>query len=264
MPKNLLSDTDFTKGWDNRFTNAVWIGKVTKIECDSTRANVRVIMPDRLDHKGTPLISKPIPVLQICSTAKKSFAIPRIDADVVIIKLANATSDYAVLGAFYTKNKPPPVHDPKLDYTEWEGGHKQTFDANDDADVFLTWDFKGGWNATLKKDINVKTTDGADTNIESDGDVLIKSATGDINIQSPTGTIMLEQQTIHLKGTIILEGNIQHTGNMETSGVHHDSRGYHTSGTAEDFEALKQRVGVLEATIIALNERLAKLETAHG
>jgi hypothetical protein len=32
-----------------------------------------------------------------------------------------------VLGSFYIKRNPPPVTDPKLDYTEWEGGHTQKY-----------------------------------------------------------------------------------------------------------------------------------------
>jgi phage baseplate assembly protein V len=252
MPKNLLSDTDYTKGWDNRYGNTAWIGKVSKIECDDKHANVRVLMPDRLDHEGTPLISKPIPVLQVCSNAKKSYAIPRIDADVLLMKLANSTSDYVVLGAFYTTTKPPPVSDPKLDYTEWEGGHIEKFDANDDAAVFLTQDFKGGWNATIKKDVNIKTTDDGNITIESNKDVNVKAPNGQINLEQKT--IYLKGDTITLEGALVFKGDITHTGNMETSGVHHDSLGYHTSGRERD---LAQRVTMLE-------KRLARLEQSLG
>jgi phage baseplate assembly protein V len=257
--KNLLSDTDFTRGHDTRFANAVSIGYVTKIECTDKHANVRVILPDRKDHEGTPMITKPIPVMQICSAAKKQFAMPRIDAPVMLIKLPNGTADYLVVGAFYTQRNPPPVSDPLLDYTEWEGGHIQKFDANDGAAVFLTQDFKGGWNATIKKDVNFKTTDGAKFNINADGDVLINSANGNITIQSPTGTILIEQQeidltatTIKLTGNIIIDGNITHTGNMTTSGVHTDVNGHHTTAAARESELL--------ARIEALEQRLAKLE----
>src|SRR5262252_8149857 len=189
MNKNILSDTDYTKGWDNRYGVTAVVARVCKIEVSDKGANVRVMMPDRLDHNDKPLISKPIPIMQIAAKSKKSFAVPRIDDDVLVMKLPNGTSNYAVVGTFYTSKKPPPVTDPLLDYTEWEGGHKQTFDANEDADVFLKQEFKGGWDATIKKDVSLKTTDGAKFNIEADGDVLVKSATGNIDISSPTGTV---------------------------------------------------------------------------
>jgi phage baseplate assembly protein gpV len=248
MEKNLLSDTDYTKGWDNRFGVAVCIGKVSKIECSEKGANARIIMPDRLDHEDNPLISKPVPVLQIASKGKRSFSMPRQSDNVLMVKLPNGTSNYAILGSFYTSKEPPPVTDPRVDYCEWEGGHTEKRDSNDDADVFLTQDFKGGWNATIKKDVNLKTTDGAKTNIESDGHVTIKSATGDVNIQSPSGKVNIEQQNIVLKGTVTIEGNIVHTGDMTTSGHHTDANGLHTGGT-RDVQALIARIDALEARV---------------
>jgi phage baseplate assembly protein gpV len=256
--KNLLSDTDYTSGKDMRFKSAVWLAKVSKIEVTDKQANVRVLMPDRLDHEGTPMNSKPIPVLQIASLAKRSYAMPRLKDNVLIMKLANATSDYVVIGSFYTTKEPPPVSDPKLDYTEWEGGHTQKFDANDDAEVFLTQDFKGGWHATIKKDVLLKTTDSAKFNIESDGDVLIKSANGNIDIESPTGTVTIKQDEIVLQATNIkligaveITGNITHTGNMTTTGAHTDVNGLHTGAARAELlariEALEARVAQLEA-----------------
>jgi phage baseplate assembly protein gpV len=255
--KNILSDTDFTSGKDMRYKSAVWIGKVSKIECTDKQANVRVIMPDRIDHEGTPLNSKPIPVLQIASQAKKSYAIPRLDTNVVVAKLANSTSDYLVIGSFYTTNNPPPVSDPKLDYVEWEGGHIEKHDANDDADVFLTQDFKGGWNATIKKDVNFKTTDAAKFNIEADGDILIKSASGNIDVKSPTGTVTIEQNTIELKATTIkLIGHVIVTGNIDETGVHHDNLGYHTGGRESNHE---QRIALLERKLAQLTAKVEAL-----
>jgi phage baseplate assembly protein gpV len=255
--KNLLSDTDYTSGKDNRYRNAVLMGFVSKIECTDKHSNVRVIMPDRLDHNDVPLITKPVPVLQIASTAKKTFAVPRLNDCVALMKMPNSTSDYFVIGSFYTPRNPPPVKDPKLDYTEWEGGHKQTFDANTDDNgnaknpVFLTQDFKAGWLGTFKKDVNLNTTDAAKFNIKADGDVLINSANGNIDIKSPSGTITIEQTNIVLKGTVVIQGNISHTGDMVTSGHHTDAAGHHTGTTREELEqrlaALESRVAVLEA-----------------
>lgn len=251
MSKNLLADTDFTDGRDKRFVHSVLIGRVSKMECSDKGANIRVTMPDRLDHDNQPLITKPIPVLQISAGGKKSFAMPRIGQNAMLVKLPNSTSSYAALGFFYTSKEPPPVTDPKVDYVEWEGGHTQKHDANDDADVFLTQDFKGGWNCTVKKDVNLKTTDGAKTNIESDGDVLIKSATGNIDVKSPTGTVSIEQQNITLKGTVTIQGNIIHTGDMTTSGHHIDAAGHHTFSRAE----LEERLAQLEARVAQLEAK---------
>lgn len=257
MGKNLLADTDYTRGTDNRFKNGVIVGKVTEIVCDDKGANIRALMPDKVDHKDQPLITKPIPVLQTCAGGKRSFAMPRIKQNVLLVKLPHGTSDYAAIGFFYTSKDPPPIKDPKVDYCEWEGGHVEKHDANDDADVFLTQDFKGGWNCTVKKDVNIETTDGANTNIKSDGDVLIKSATGDINVESPTGTINLKQQQIHLTGTVTIDGPlnvnglITHVGNMNTNGHHVDSKGPHSSTRESELEA---RVAALEATVARLEK----------
>jgi len=257
--KRLLSDTDANRGRDTRFQTAVVIGRVSKIECDESHANVRVIMPDRIDRNNTPLISKPVPVLQVASMAKKSYAVPRLNDLVLMVKLASNTSDYLVIGSFYSKSNKPPVSDPKLDYTEWEGGHTQKFDANDSADPFLTQDFKAGWKGTYKGDVNLKTTDSAAFNIDADGDILIKSSNGDITVQSPTGTVTIEQDTIKLQGsteiditapTIKLNGHVIIVGAMDQSGgVHTDPNGLHTGARAE-----------LEARIAALEQRMAQLE----
>lgn len=258
--KRLLSDTDSQRGHDTRFATAVVIGKVSKIECTDKHANVRVLLPDRVDHEGTPLNTKPIPVLQVASQAKRSFAVPRINDQVVLIKLANGTSDYLVVGSFYTTSNKPPVSDPLLDYTEWEGGHTQKFDANDGADVFLTQDFKGGWQGTFKKDVNLQTTDSAKFNVVADGDVLVKSANANVNVESPTGTVTIKQQTIDqqattikLTGHVVIVGDITHTGNMVTSGHHTDVVGHHTA-TARESELL-QRIEALEARVIQLEAR---------
>ena len=261
MSKNLLADTDFTDGRDKRFVHSVLIGRVSKLECSDTAANVRVTMPDRLDSEGQPLITKPIPVLQVSAGGKKSFAMPRIGQNALMVKLPNSTSSYAAIGFFYTRKEKPPVKDPLVDYCEWEGGHIQKHDANEDADVFLTQDFKGGWNCTVKKDVNLKTTDGAKTNIESDGDVLIKSATGNINVESPSGVVTIKQQTIELQATdikltgkVTIVGAIDHTGAHETHGVHHDNKGFHTN-TAKETE-LEERVATLEAKVASLEARI--------
>jgi phage baseplate assembly protein gpV len=258
--KNLLSDTDYTRGHDNRFGAVALIGKVSKIECSEKGANVRVSLMDKLDHNGQPMITKPIPVWQISSGKKRSFAMPRINQNCVLVKLPTSTTDYLLLGTFYTRNDPPPVTDPRVDYCEWEGGHTEKFDSNDDADVFLTQDFKAGWKGTYKKDVQLKTTDSAKFNIEADGDVLVKSANGNITIQSPTGTVLIEQDTIDLQGsteikltapTIRLIGHVIIEGAMDqTGGVHTDPNGLHTSAAA-----LLKRIEALEEEVAALKGR---------
>jgi len=230
MGKNLLADTDYTDGRDQRFVHAVQIGRVSKIECNEDQANIRVIMPDKLDHNGQPLITKPIPVLQISAGGKKSFAMPRIGQNVLLVKLPNSTSSYAALNFFYTSKEKPPVTDPLLDYCIWDDG--KTFiklDGNKDADPFLTWDFQGGVKINTQKDINIKAQNGAKINIEGDGDVTVKSDNGNIIVNAASGAVTIEgNQSVTLKATtIIIQGNIQHTGNMNTSGVHTDANGIH-------------------------------------
>jgi phage baseplate assembly protein V len=256
--KNLLSDSDFTRGHDTRFANAVVIGLVSKIECDDKHANVRVLMPDKKDHNGDSLISKPVPVLQSASTAKRSYAIPRLGTPVVMIKMANSTSDYLVVGSFYSTSNPPPVSDPKLDYVIYDDGSTMQFDANDGKGE-LTWKLKGDvlfdnekkLTINHKGDVAINTTNGAKMTLHSDSD---------LNIEAPNGTLFLDQQNIHLKGSsITLEGpvtilgDITHTGNMTTSGVHTDVNGHHTTSLERESELLNR--------IKALETRLQTLES---
>jgi phage baseplate assembly protein V len=229
MQKNLLSDTDFTKGHDNRFGITAAFGRVSKIECTAEHANVRVIMPDRVDHKNTPLISKSIPVLQIASSAKKSFAVPRLNDVVALVKLPNGTSNYAVLGSFYTKKNPPPVTDPMLDHTLYDDGSTMQFDASKGQ---LDWKLTG------------------DLNWDNKGAVLIKLEKGfTIQIQ---GDVLIDAPNIHLKGAMNFEGDITHTGGMSTTGIHTAADGPHAScGLAQ---------GELEERIASLERRIAQLE----
>jgi phage baseplate assembly protein V len=214
MLKELLSDTDYNQGEDKRFRNSVLIGRVAEI--DGATGRVRVLLPDKLDHKDQPLVTKFIPVLQVASRAKKSYAMPRLGTNITIIKMPNGTCDYLAVGMFYTSKEPPPVSDPKLDYVIYDDGSIMKFDATEGS---LTWDFKGGIDIKTKKDIKITTTDGAKVEIVSDGDVNVKA----------NGTCKIEAPMIELKGAVTIEGDITHTGNMETSGVHQDSRGYHVS-----------------------------------
>jgi phage baseplate assembly protein V len=194
--KNLLADTDFAKGKDNRFKSSLMIAKVSSIEVTDKGANVRCIIPDRVDHGNQPLITKPIPVLQTAAGQKRSFAVPRIGTNVLLAKLPNGTSDYAVIGSFYTTKDPPPVSDPNLDYVEYEDGSKITFDADNGT---LTWDLTGG------------------ITLECVGAFTLKTA----------GTLLVDAANVELKGAIKLTGNVSHTGNMTTTGTHTDANGVH-------------------------------------
>ena len=237
--KNIIGGTDFTKGWDNRFGATVHVGFVSKIEVDSERASVRVIMPDKVDHNGTPLNTKPIPVLQVASQAKRQFAVPRLGTPVAIIKMPTGTSNYLVVGSFYSKANPPPVTNPNLDYVIYDDGSVMQFDASNGEQL---WQLKGKmtWDNDKGADLKFKEA------------VLLDAGAGNITIKS-TGTILLDGATVKLKGTnIIFEGNINHTGNMETSGVHHDSLGYHTSSS--EREQLLQRIEALEARVATLEQ----------
>lgn len=229
-PKNILSDTDFTDGRSNRFGNSVVIGRVSEINCDKTATNVRVIMPDKVDHEGSPLITKPVPVLQSASTAKKSFAVPRVGTNVAMIKMPNGTSNYLVIGGFYTTSDPPPVDDPMLDHTTYDDGSTMEFNASNGT---LTWKLKG------------------DMNYENDGAFSIKLGKGfTLDIE---GDVLIKAPNITLEGAMKFKGAIDHTnGGMVThNGTHQDTRGYHQASEREDdllarIEALERRVLELE------------------
>jgi len=257
--KELLGDTDYTSGRDNRYFVTAVVGRVSKVEVSEKGANVRVIMPDRLDHQDQPLITKPVPVLQVASTAKKSFAVPRLDDNVFLIKLANGTSNYAVLGSFYTSKRPPPVTDPMLDYCEYDDGSTMQFNASTGE---LTWKLKGDMLWDNEKDFTLKTK--GDVVIEIDGDITLKpkgnislDADGDIDIKA-AGDLALQGATVKVTGNpITLEGALVHTtGNMTTDGHHTDAKGPHSS---------TEREAELEARVARLEERLAAIEGAqHG
>jgi phage baseplate assembly protein V len=246
--KRLLSDTDSQRGLDARFATAVVIGKVSQIECDDKRANVRVLLPDRLDHEGTPLNTKPIPVLQVASQAKRSYAIPRINDQVVLIKLANGTSDYLVVGSFYTTSNKPPVSDPMLDHVEYDDGSTMQFNASTGE---LTWKLKGNMLWDNEKDFTFKTK--GNILIEIDGDITAKpqgnidvQAGGDIDIKSDGDTV-IEAANITLRGNITLDGLVHTTANMNTDGVHRDSIGYHTGATIGNSAEWKWTTSLVDA-----------------
>jgi phage baseplate assembly protein V len=253
--KRLLSDTDSQRGHDNRFGTAVVIGKVSKIECTDKHANVRVLLPDRVDHNGTPLNTKPIPVLQVASQAKKSYAVPRINDQVVLIKLANGTSDYLVVGSFYTSSNKPPVKDPMLDYVEYDDGSTMQFNASTGE---LTWKLKGNMLWDNEKDFTLKTKGNVD--IEIDGDYTNKpqgnidvEAGGDVDLKAGGDTV-IEAANITLRAAnITLDGFVHTTAAMRTDGVHTDVNGLH-AGAARD-ELLLARLQALEARVAQLEAR---------
>jgi len=237
--KNILAATDFVSGKDNRYRNSVVIGKVVKLECTDKGANLRVQMPEKVDRKGTPLITKPIPMLQVSAGGKRSFAMPRVGQNVLMVKRSNGTGDYLAVGHFYTSNDPPPVTDPMLDYTVYDDGSIKQFDASKGTETHTlkgdtNWDNQGGMLLKFVKDAE----------IDSQGNITIK----------PTGTCLIQAATIHLKGAMQFEGNITHTGNMTTSGTHTDSVGHHTAAARE--EDLLARIEALEARVLQLEERL--------
>jgi len=242
MPiKNILAATDFVSGKDNRYRNSVVIGKVVKLECTDKGANIRVQMPEKLDRKGNPLITKPIPMLQVSAGGKRSFAMPRVNQNVLMVKRSNGTGDYLAVGHFYTSNDPPPVTDPMLDHTVYDDGSIKQFDANNGTE---TEKYKG--------DVN--------WDHEGKGSLVFK---GDVTLHSD-GTILIEGVTLtHIKGPMKFEGDITHIGNMSTTGIHTASDGPHAAcGAGERLEQanIAQRIGALEAAIVSLNARLAELE----
>jgi len=241
--KKILSDSDFVRGHDTRYANTTVMGFVCEIDCDDQRADVRVILPHKKDHAGTPLVTRKIPVMQVASAAKRQFAVPRIGTPVMLLKLPNGTSDYAVIGSFYTPTHPPPVTDPKLDYTIYGDGSINQIDANDGAAVTLTWNFKGGISITTQKDITINAQSGAKVTVTAEGDITLNSTGG---------------KAIITASEIDLNGDIVHTGGMTTSGIHNAADGPHSScGLAEADSALDKRIAELETRVRQLEGRLA-------
>jgi phage baseplate assembly protein V len=233
--KNLLGDTDYNRQPDARYKNTITIARVSKIESDKTMANVRVLFPDRTDHEGTQLVSKPVPVMQQSAGHKRSYAMPRVGQNCVMARLANSTSDYVMLGTFYTTSDPPPVEDPKLDYVIYDDGSIQQFNAETGT---LDWKLKGDMNFENEGGMSTKLKKGYTLEIE--GDVLIKAP------------------NIKLEGAMEFKGDIDHTGNMTTHGHHTDDAGTHQNAMRES--ELLARIQKLEAHMAATEERLAKLE----
>lgn len=253
--KNILSDTDYTKGWDNRFGVAVCVGKVSKIEVSEKGANVRVTLPDRVDHAGNPLITKPVPVLMPASQTKKSFAVPRLNTNVLMVKLPNGTSNYMVVGSFYTSKDPPPVTDANLDYVIYDDGSTMQFDASTGE---LTWKLKGDMLIDNEGGCTIKLK--GDYDLELDGDVTIKpqgnvsiEAGGDVDVKAG-GALTLQGTTVDVIGNpITLNGVVHTTANMTTDGHHTDARGPHSS--SERSEELLARIEALEARVLQLERR---------
>ena len=150
---------------------------------------------------------------------------PRIGQNVVIVKLASGTSDYAAVGFFYTKNDPPPVTDPLLDYCEYDDGSTMEINANNGE---VTWRMKGKIDVQSEKQIII-TSSGDKVTVEGSSDVLVKSDNGTVTVEgngnvivkSDSGAVTIQATTINLVG------NIVHTGNIVTSGVHTDANGVH-------------------------------------
>ena len=252
MAKNILSDTDFTKSWDNRFGITGCIGRVSQVVVNEKGANVRVIMPDRVDHQDNPLITKPVPVLQIASQAKKSFAVPRIDDNVFMIKLPNGTSNYAVLGSFYTSKRPPPVTDPMLDYCIYDDGSTKQFDANNGTETNklkgeVTKDNQGLALLKFQKSFEVDTQ--TDQTFKPQGKYTV-NAQSDVSIQSGS-QITIQAATINLVGHVVVNGN------MDENGTHTDSVGKHEPTGSPLVMGLLDRINELE-------RRVRALETAQG
>lgn len=176
-------------GKDNRFHNSHRIGRVSEIVTDEGQTCVRVIYPDKED-----LISKPLPVLQGSGGARRSFNVPKVGQSVLVAHLANGEQEGFVEGTFYTTADPPPIWDPKRQYTEFADG--TSVDYNEGTNT-MTIDAKGPINIVTTGPAVIKAP-----NITLEGDVLIK-------------------------GNLKVEGDVENTGNMTTGGTHTDSIGRH-------------------------------------
>jgi phage baseplate assembly protein V len=184
----ILGDTNKT-GYDNRYHNAIFIGRIADRENDDTAANARVIRPDQGDY-----ITKQMPVMQAGTTGKRSFQMPRKGANCVVLKLPNGTADGIILGTYYTTSDPPPVTDPNLDYTVYDDGSTMSMNA---ATGQLDWDLKGAMNMKA----------GAPVTIQADTIILVGNVT--------------------IRGNLRVEGRIDATEEIHTDQrLHESGRGY--------------------------------------
>lgn len=163
----------------NEQQNMIAVGRVASHECDDSKADVRILFPDREDF-----ISKPGPVIQRSGGGKRSYDVPRVGQSVLVARLPGAVEENFVLGSFYTTADPPPITDPNMDYIEYDDGSVVSFDPKT---ATMTWMIKGPINLTATGGPITLTTDGQCTitapEIKLAGNVTI---TGNLTVEGET------------------------------------------------------------------------------
>lgn len=197
-------------GKDQRFNNALRVGRVSDVVSDEGTLALRVVFPDKEN-----VISKPLQLIQQSGGARRSYNVPKIGQSVLCGMLANGDSDGFVIGPFYTTADPPPITDPNRQYTEFADGTKVEFN---EATKTMSVDAQGP--------INIKTAGPA--TIEAAGEITIKAPTIRLDAANVIITGSLSVEGGAGGDVVTIQGQIRHQGDMETSGTHRDSRGYHS------------------------------------
>lgn len=111
----------------NQLKNLIRVGKVSSVNGKTCRA--RVTFPDKDD-----LVSDELAVLQIGANGTEGYWVPEVNTQVLCLFLPNASGNGLnagfILGAYYSKAKPPPeenanvraIHFPDGSLIKWDGG----------------------------------------------------------------------------------------------------------------------------------------------
>lgn len=111
----------------NQLKNLIRVGKVSSVNGKTCRA--RVTFPDKDD-----LVSDELAVLQIGTNGTEGYWVPEVNTQVLCLFLPNASGNGLnagfILGAYYSKAKPPPeenanvraIYFPDGSLIKWDGG----------------------------------------------------------------------------------------------------------------------------------------------
>jgi len=169
-------------------------GIVTEIGKGDELGKVKVMLPE---HDG--LVSDWLPVLQSLTLGARTWSVPRVDTQVVVLP-GEGLEDAVVLGAIYSQPDPPSFDDPSI------------IGMTADDGVVISYD-PGASKLTIESPKLIKIV--AST-IDIEADVILKGnsdITGDIKLNGNSDI----QGDIKLQGNSVITGNITQSGSITTT-----------------------------------------------